>query len=187
MAAASAAPLVLGDPSVQLQGEQLQVQAKVSSNAVKVLAVFGKDAIMLSPKANDIWQGQILLSALAQNNEALYLKAFDMQGNVKQTQLAYFNSQTQNNFNVLGATVQAKTSFLGKVFDPRSLENKFYLIFITGLLMSLVLAIAIKRHVPALKPGGKQQFCHNFSLPVVDGRLSKPASLTGLGYFVIVN
>lgn len=131
------------------QGRDMVVAVE-SPLAVKVVASYGQKAVMLSPKPQGRWEGVIPLSALSGEILGVRIKAIDISGQVKDQPLAYFSGGLKENFNILGAQTNARVQFLGKVFDPKSFEQKFYLFFIAGILSSLILAIAIKRHIQHL-------------------------------------
>jgi len=63
------------------------------------------------------------------------------------TSLAEFTPKTTENYNIVGNVAGAHISLFGKTFSPTVLEERFYLFFIAGMLASLILAIAIKRHI----------------------------------------
>jgi uncharacterized membrane protein len=73
-----------------------------------------------------------------------------MQGQTNQLQLADFSLNTQTNYNLSGSTAVTYVTFMGQTFNPNTFETRFYLFFIAGLLSSLVLAIACKRHIQHL-------------------------------------
>jgi hypothetical protein len=126
------------------------ISARTNESAVKVLAYFGQQAIMLSPKDGYLWQGQVELSKLANAGQTVNIKAYDLKGAEATKLLADFAASTVGNFNVLGATQSPKVSWLGRVFDPKLLEHKAYLLFMAAMLSCLVLAVAIHRHVQHL-------------------------------------
>lgn len=142
--------VVVAEGNVKLDGSTVNITAEVSGPVVKVIAYFGQQAIMLLPKSNNVWTGQVPLSVLAQTNSTVKLKAFGMAGQSGQLQLADFSASTMDNYNLSGASPDSYVTFLNKTFNPKSFESHFYLFFIAGLLSSLVLAIAIKRHVQHL-------------------------------------
>ena len=143
-------PLALGEPELKPAGEELQVSVKTSPNAIRVLAVFGERAVMLSPMPENIWQGEMPLAALEKGSTQVMVKAFDLQGNFRQAQLAYFGGNTLTNYNILSAGEAPKASFFGRIFNPKVFEQKFYLLFIALILSSLILAVLINRHVQHL-------------------------------------
>jgi hypothetical protein len=148
--AASRQPLALSEPTLTTQDEQLLIDVRTSPNAVRVIAAFGPKAVMLSPMPDNLWQGEIALAVLAQGNASVVIKAFDIQGNDQQTQIAYFSHSIADNYNILGAADPPRASFLGKIFNPQAFEQNFYLLFMALMLVSLILAIAIHRHVQHL-------------------------------------
>jgi hypothetical protein len=143
-------PVSVQTGNVQLVGDNVQIDAQVSGPAVKVLAFFGRQAIMLSPKDQSTWTGQAAAADLAQTNTTVRLQVTGMQGQTSQLQLADFSANTQTNYNLSGSTPQTYVSFMGQTFNPNILETRFYLFFMAGLLSSLILAIAVKRHIQHL-------------------------------------
>ncbi len=140
------------DSKITVNEQQASVTAELSGNAVKVLAIYGEQAVMLEPKDNNTWVGSVALGNLAEQNSSMVLKAYDINGNEKISQVAEFSSSTQKNFqpNVTGSVAGISVKFLGKVFNPKIFEQKFYLIFIAALLTCLILAISIHRHIQHL-------------------------------------
>lgn len=150
--AAPANTLAVTEGQSQIQEGQVTVSAKISGAPVKVFAVFGSKAVMLQPKDDGSWGGQMLLSDLTSGPQTVMLKAYDISGKMASLQLADFTNNIADNYQVLGASSVQPTqvSWWGKVFDPKGTEEKVYLFFIAGILASLVLAIGIKRHIQHL-------------------------------------
>lgn len=143
-------PVVVVSGDTKLDGENIDITAKVTGPAVKVLAYFGQQAVMLSPKDQTIWTGSVSMSSLTQQSVTVRLEASDMQGKVSTYQLADFSPTTIDNFNLPGTTPATYVTFLGQTFDPKAAADRFYLFLIAGLLASLILAIGLKRHVQHL-------------------------------------
>ncbi len=135
---------------VKILGDNVEITAQVEGPAVKVIAYFGQQAVMLSPREGNVWVGQMVLGSLTQSNKEVTIKAFDIKGESVQLQLADFAASIQQNYHTVGSTPPTYATFLNRTFDPKSFEAKVYLIFIAGLLSVLILAIAIKRHVQHL-------------------------------------
>jgi len=144
------APVLVQSGDVQLVGGQVQINAQISGPAVKVLAYFGQQAIMLAPKDQTTWSGQTSAGSLAQSNTTVRLEAFGMRGQINQLQLADFSADTQTNYNLSGTTPVSYVTFMGQTFNPNTFETRFYLFFIAGILSSLILAISFKRHIQHL-------------------------------------
>jgi Cysteine-rich secretory protein family len=149
-AAVLPAPVTVQSGDVQLVGNQVQINAQISGPAVKVLAYFGQQAIMLAPKDQTTWSGQTSADSLAQSNTTVHLVAQGMRGQTSQLQLADFSTDTQANYNLSGTTPVSYVTFMGQTFNPNVFETRFYLFFIAGILSSLILAIAFKRHIQHL-------------------------------------
>jgi hypothetical protein len=143
-------PVAITDGNVELVGNNVQINATISGPAVKVLAFFGQEAVMLLPKDQTTWSGEAAAGDLAGANTTVKLVATGMQGQNNQLQLADFSLNTQTNYNLSGTTPSTYVSFMGQTFNPNTFETRFYLYFIAGLLSCLILAIAIKKHVQHL-------------------------------------
>ena len=144
-------PLAIKEAKGVAIGEEVSIQAKLSETAVKVLAIYGKAAVMLEPKAGGLWQGSTSLAKLVRSKSSVTVKAFDINGQTVEESLGTFFGSTIISFNPAGEVASAnKVSFLGRVFDPKLLEQKFYLLFMSMMLASLVLAIGLKRHIQHL-------------------------------------
>lgn len=142
--------LSITDVKADVEEGKVRITAKVEPAAAKVIAYYGKGAIMLSPKPGERWEGYVPLGSLAKAESSVKVKAYDIQGRSRQVQLADFASNTVDNYNVLGASTELKVKWFGRVFNPNQMEEHIYLIFITGMLTSLVLAIGIHRHIQHL-------------------------------------
>lgn len=136
--------------NVTLDGQNVVITAEVSGPAAKVLAYFGQQAVMLLPKSETLWSGQASLNALAQTNAIVRLAAFGMQGQSGQLVLADFAPSTIENYNLSASPPVSRVSWLGRSFDPKDAESRFYLVFIAAMLSCLVLAVGLKRHVQHL-------------------------------------
>ncbi|MBI5530605.1 MAG: hypothetical protein HY918_03840 [Candidatus Doudnabacteria bacterium] len=140
-------PVAVVSGDVKLSGNTVNITAHTQGPVVRAVAYFGDEAVMLAPKDNGEWQGQVQLNELAQKQASVHIRVYGMQDQTAQLQLADFSSDTQENYNLAGTTPASYVNFFGHTFDPKSMEKNFYLIFIAGLLSSLILAIAIKRHI----------------------------------------
>jgi hypothetical protein len=145
--ASAAAPLNISDGSVKLNGDNVDINAQVEGAAVKVIAYFGEQAIMLTAKDGGLWSGEVPLATLAEKNTTVTLKAFDIGGKTAQLKLADFSSGTVENYNVIPQTGGRLITLFGHNFNPKDFENRFLLFFIAGILASLILAISIKKHI----------------------------------------
>ena len=133
-----------------LQGTNVKIIAQVPA-AVKVLALYGNDqAISLDPKPQDSWEGILAMGDLAKHNSNLTLVAYDIGDKTLQQPIASFAGSTVQSFGFLGRVAGVTTNFLGYTFNPKQLEQQFYLLFIAGMLTALVVAIAVRRHIQHL-------------------------------------
>ncbi|MDR3643436.1 MAG: CAP domain-containing protein [Candidatus Doudnabacteria bacterium] len=148
--ASSGASINIEGGQVSLNKSNVDITAQVSGDAIKVLAYFGGQAIMLTAGDNNTWTGSVPVSQLAQTTTTVKLTATDINGQTANLQLADFSPDTMSNYNLLASAPKSYVTFLGQTFDPKMVENNFYLLFVACLLTSLVLAIAVKRHVQHL-------------------------------------
>ncbi len=146
-----------------LEGENLKISAFVSGPAARVVAYFGKEAIMLSPKDGGLWEGVSPLKNLAGKGASVRIRAFSMDGQSDQMQLADFSAGTLENYNISGSTPFVVSMF-GHSFNPKSFENSFYLFFVAAMLSSLILAIGIKRHIQHLSLIANSSFVIIFAM-----------------------
>ncbi len=137
-------PLIIHDTNTALQGNQLYISVSASHAAVKLLALYGNQSVMLDPAGNDLWSGKIPLTKLSPYDN-LVVQAYDMQGHIHQEPVVQFSGDpiSQLKGNVEGVSV----SVLGKIFNPKQMEQKVFLVILAALLTGLILAIAIRRHV----------------------------------------
>lgn len=141
--------LIISNASTEVKDGQLQISAHVAGDPVKVLAYFGDKAVMMSPQTSGAWTAQADLQQLAAGNLTVHIKAFDIKEQTADIQLADFSNGTVSNYNVVAPvdSSSVKVSWMGKIFQPKSVAEKFYLYFIAGILSSMILAIVIKRHI----------------------------------------
>ncbi len=156
VAAAPATPsgiteLAVNDGSVRVDNNNAVVEAHIGGEAVKVLAYFGQQSIWLAPTSQSgVWRGTVPLSDLVDGQKTLVIKASDMAGRTVAMQLADFSGSTPTNYQPSAGTQVSRVAVLGASVNVHAFEQRFYLLFLAGLLSSLVLAIAIKRHVQHL-------------------------------------
>lgn len=144
--------LAISESSFSQEAGNLKLSAEFLGNPIKVLAKFGQRAIMLLPKNDGSWFGEIKLSELTSQNTGLVLEAQDIHGIKVNAQVGNFAGSTQANFNVSPTSLSENpaVNFFGKIIHPKNMEQQFYLIFAIILLSCLILAIGIKRHVQHL-------------------------------------
>ena len=129
------------------------ITVHTSSSATKVIAEFNGVAIMLDPKADDVWSGSIPLSRVAGSETSIVVRAFDIKGSTAQQQLASFSSGLKQNFSsnsLFNTSRAASVNYFGANININDFQTKFFLIFVAGVLTALALAIGIKRHVQHL-------------------------------------
>ncbi len=147
IAPVSSAAVSIADLQTQVQGGRLVVSAATAGPAVKVLATYGLQGIMLSPGPNNSWSGSLSLSDLAASGSSLVLKAYNMAGTAQIQQVADFAGSTPANYNLSPQVAGAHISIGPVTFNPTAAEQNFYLIFIATILACLIMAIAIKKHI----------------------------------------
>jgi hypothetical protein len=142
--------LVVQSGQATLDGSNIEITAEVSGSAVKVLAYFGQQAIMLNPTGQTTWSGSVAASELAKSATTVKIQAENMQGKTAVLQLADFSSGTVENYNPFSSVPAMYVTVLGHTFNPQTAESRMYLLFVAALMASLVLAIGIKRHIQHL-------------------------------------
>ena len=149
-AAPATAPFAVQSGQVALAGSSVKISATVSGTAVKVLAYFGQQAIMLSPTDATTWSGSVPVLELAKSAVTVRIEASNMQGQTVYLQLADFSPGTVENYNPLPTAPAMYVTFLGQTFNPKAAESRMYLLFAAVLMSCLILAIGIKRHIQHL-------------------------------------
>ena len=146
------ASLGIVNAEVVAEDQTIKVKAEIAGPAVKVLAYFGGQAVMLNPKEYGVWEADVPWNQITSNNPSVRIVAIDMGGQTVQTQLADFAEDTKTNFSFINhASAAERTAlFMGTKFNPKNLEHNFYLIFIAAFLTCLIMAILIKRHIQHL-------------------------------------
>jgi hypothetical protein len=134
---------------VNILGNEVIIRAQLSPSAVKALAVYGKKAVRLYPKGNNIWQAVVPIASVSSINEQMVLRVYDLAGKKTEKAVAIFAKDLASNFQIISSeSVAGKTiSAFGKTVNIKDFEYKFYLLFVTGVLSCLILAIGIKRHI----------------------------------------
>ncbi len=115
--------------------------------ASKVIADFGAKGIMLDPISPQIWKASIPMSEATQGGVAISVQVYTAQGTLDSIKVATFSRNVQDNYSAIPAVAGATIQVLGKTLDIVQLENKIYLVAITLILVSLLVAIAIHRHI----------------------------------------
>jgi hypothetical protein len=139
-------PIGIKDTEIALQGKNLYISVTASSSAVKLLAIYGKQSIMLDPIGNNIWSGTIPLNKVSQFDN-LVVQAYDMYDHIHQQPVAQFTDTLKPVLKHQGNVEGASVKVFGTEINPKIFEEKIFLIVMAMLLAGLVLAIAVKRHV----------------------------------------
>lgn len=134
---------------VNILGNDMVIRVELSPTAVKAMAVYGKKAVRLYPKANNIWQAIVPVMSVNNINEQMILKVYDLEGVKTEKAVAIFAKDLASNFQIVSAeSVAGKTvSAFGRTININEFEHKFYLLFVAIVLSCLILAIGIKRHI----------------------------------------
>ncbi len=137
-------PLEIKSTETSLQGNHLYVTASASSDATKLLAIYGDRSVMMDPAGNDQWYAYIPMTSLDEHSNLL-VYAYDINGNLTHAQVTQFTPSLNPTLNeeVKGASI----SVLGKLVNPKVWEQKIFLLVLASLLACLILAIVIRRHV----------------------------------------
>jgi len=115
--------------------------------ANKVVANFGGKIMMMNPISAQIWKATLPAGELAQAGTSITIQVYTAQGTLDSIKIATFSRSIKDNYAAVPAVAGATFSLLGKTFDIKVLENKIYLAFITLILVSVLIAIAVHRHV----------------------------------------
>lgn len=115
--------------------------------ASKVVAQFGAKGVMLNPISDQAWKAIIPLSELTSSSASVTVEVYNLQGKLGAVRVASFSDSIHSNFSITPAVAGQAVSVLGKAVDVKNLENRIYLLFIAMILVSLVVAIGIHRHV----------------------------------------
>jgi uncharacterized protein YkwD len=137
----------IDDANILREGEDLVIRVATKGGASRVIASYGQEAIELRPTSDTTWEGRVPLQKLTEGNRSIHIRIFDINGQVAGTRVASFASDITTVFAAPQKDMAKKASLFGIEIDPNALLNRFYLLFIAGLLSTIILAIAIKRHV----------------------------------------
>lgn len=140
-------PMALLTPHVEVKGTTITISAQSVGPVVKVVALYGSEGVLLQPKEGDKWEGVLDMGTLTSQNASVVIKAYNMAGATESRQVAEFAGSTPVNYSLAPQVKSAHISVAGLSIDPKMLTQNFYLVFIVSMLMSLILAIAIKRHI----------------------------------------
>ena len=134
-------------PTLKVDGNVVELTTRTSDSAIKVVATMGQQAVMLDPKDNNVWSGSFPLADAASGDKTVIIKAFNIKGESLSLQAAEFSGSTPANYNLIFQAKDGSRQLGNFKFDPKIFEQRFYLMFIAGMLASLALAIGIKRHM----------------------------------------
>ena len=131
---------------VSVNGSNVEILAWAPS-ASRVIVQYGHKAIMLDPVSDYAWKGIISLSELASENNTMTVESYGLDGKLGSVRLASFSSSLAGNYSSVPEVAGATISVLGKTLNVKQFESKFYLVFVSLVLVSLIVAIAVHRHV----------------------------------------
>lgn len=131
------------DTKTSLQGNQLYLEVTASHNAAKMMAFYGDRSLILDPINDGLWKGTIPLSELGPDDQ-LTVQAQDLNGQMHQSPVAQFSNQLVGH---AGEVEGAQVTLFGTSFNVKVWEEKIFLVILGALLVALVIAIAVKRHV----------------------------------------
>lgn len=125
-------------------GTYYQIEVQTQGDAVKVLASLNDQSVLLQPTANsNVWQGVIYGQSGEQGK--LNLTAYDLAGNTKLTSAATISKSMVDTFG-FSAVQDLKVGIMGNNVSLKDV-NKLYAYAILFLLISLAVAIGVKRHI----------------------------------------
>lgn len=140
--------LGIAESSISAEDSKISLVVKIIGEPVKVMARFGGRGVLLSPSTDGSWKAELDFDFLVGAGVSLVLEAYDMFGNKAVAGAASFSGSTPANFSGSNNSGESKQiSLFGHAFSPKIFESQFFLIVATTLLVSLVLAIAIKMHI----------------------------------------
>lgn len=138
-------PVQIKSTETSLQGNELYVTVTASNEATKLLASYGTGSVMLNPAENNEWYGYIPLASLnAHSNLLVY--AYDINGNLVRSEVSQFSPNLDPTLES-GAVEGASISVLGKVVNPKHWEQNVILAILGILVLCLMIAIMVRRHV----------------------------------------
>lgn len=134
---------------VNLNGTNLQVTVSTNDLGGKVIASYQTGAIVLQPKDDNIWVGQIPLPQMA-NGSQLVITTTAVDGTTRSESVADFAPNFHLNYNSTGHNEPQYISVFGLTFSPTKAAKTFYIIF--ALLLAGLLTIAIMVRIKVQKP-----------------------------------
>lgn len=137
-------PLQIIDVKTALQDNNLYLEVQVSENTAKLAAVYGNKSTLFNPIADNLWTVTIPLSQIS-SDDNLSIQAYDLTGKMHQEPVAQFSNLMASI--PQGEVQSASIKIFGASFNPKIWEEKIFLIILATLLTTLLVAIAIKRHI----------------------------------------
>ena len=143
------------NPSFLLIDQAVPVNIAVSGNNVelsllapeasKVMATYGGNrGALFTPTADNFWKVSLPLS---ETNGNVTVQVYNIEGILSSTKVATFSDSLQNNYGLVPTVAGATVNVFGAIFNIKQLENNLFLVFIALILLAMVIAIAIHRHV----------------------------------------
>jgi len=128
-------------------GDNLKITATSEGPVSKVTATYGKQAVMLEPKSETVWEGSVPINALTESGQQLTIVAYDINGVAAASRVASFSQDLPGAFAPINEPEQKQASFFGYHFDYHKFTQNFYLLLAASILAAMILAIGIRRHV----------------------------------------
>jgi hypothetical protein len=134
-------------PQVQMQFTASSLLVSLSSpEATKVLVTYSGGAIMLDPKANNIWTGNIPLAKVTESGD-ISVQGYSLTGQTWKQPVVNTSNDLVQSYNWKALEKSNSINFFGREINTKEFENNFFLIFITILLVALLISIAVHRHI----------------------------------------
>lgn len=148
--------------SVLIEGGKLTLTA-FSKEAQSVSATIGSLKIDLTALGDGKWQTALPLADVPKGYSQISLEMFNKEGQKLNSQVASFATDSSLPFSLVPKVAGSAISLFGKSFSETSL-NTFYAIFAVLILVALVIAIAIHRHVQHIGLVANSAFVASFAL-----------------------
>ena len=150
---APASVMSFSDVQTIMEEGQIKVNAKVSGNPVAVFLKFGQRGAFLQQKKDGVWQGSLSLRS-GDATGGLEIVAKDIKNNYANKKLIELSFSSKQAFGYAsGSDAQVagfSVNLFGREFNPKSFESRFYQFFIAGILSSMIMAFAARKHIKHL-------------------------------------
>lgn len=133
------------DTNHMILNDYLRVTVATNSTPVKVIAKYGDKATLLDPASDSVWIASIPLSSLGSSNN-LTVTAYDINGLSTSEQILQV-TPSLNVSDVKQETNRVNITLMGKVFDPKVMEQNIFWGVLLFVLVSLLIGISVQRKV----------------------------------------